>query len=249
MRVAIVTPYHKEPPEKLLRCHTSVVQQTHACDHLMVADGHPADCVDAWNIRHIVLDKEHADFGCTPRCIGAVAAITLGYDAVGFLDADNWFAPDHVETCVATLSDNASEAAFASRHLISPDGRLLHVEEVDESTQSTADTSCHFVSAKAAFSLPWWGLMPPRVMPACDRFVFGLIKARNLKTAWTGRKTVYYETNYASHFGAAGMSAPADTHDHHVLTPQQLDAAVGGRDTAARLGFAVNTSWASNRKA
>jgi hypothetical protein len=214
----------------------------------MVADGHPADCVDAWSIRHIKFDEEHADFGCTPRCIGAVAAITLGYDAVGFLDADNWYAPDHVETCVSTLSGGNAEAVFASRHFITPDGQLLHLEELNEVTHSTADTSCHFISSKAAFSLPWWGLMPPQVKAANDRFVFGLIQAWNLRSAWTGRKSVYYETNYASHFRAAGLPAPHYAHDNRLIKPQQYDAAVRAPATAERLGFSIEATWSSSKK-
>ena len=42
MRVAVVTPYWKEPIDVLERCWRSVRTQTH-CDivHYMVADGHP----------------------------------------------------------------------------------------------------------------------------------------------------------------------------------------------------------------
>jgi hypothetical protein len=42
MRVAVITPYFKEPLEQLRRCHESVANQTHGeTVHFMVADGHP----------------------------------------------------------------------------------------------------------------------------------------------------------------------------------------------------------------
>jgi len=41
MRVAVVTPYYKEPEAWLARCLTSVREQTYPVTHLVVADGHP----------------------------------------------------------------------------------------------------------------------------------------------------------------------------------------------------------------
>jgi hypothetical protein len=243
MRIATVTPYYKETPAILQRCHASVAGQTYPCDHILVADGYPADCVEAWGVRHIRLDAAHADFGCTPRCIGAISAILEGYDAVALLDADNWFAPDHIKACVAALQRSDADIVFSGRRLITPDGRLLDIEEEADISQTSADTSCYVISAKAAFTLPWWGLMNAPLKPACDRFMFQLLKARQLKMVWTQTKSVFFETNYASHFKAAGLPPPASPHDHHLPSPQQYVAAVQSPLTAQRLGFPIRTSW------
>ena len=96
MRVAVVTPYYKEPRGWIERCIASVAAQTHACDHFLVADGHAQDWIDGAGVRHLRLDRGHGDYGNTPRALGALLAVSEGYDAIAFLDADNWYAPEHV---------------------------------------------------------------------------------------------------------------------------------------------------------
>ncbi|MCU0940002.1 MAG: tetratricopeptide repeat protein, partial [Burkholderiaceae bacterium] len=100
-RVAVVTPYYKERRAWLERCIASVKAQDYPVTHYMVADGFAQDWIDHSGVRHLKLDQGHADFGNTPRAIGAQLAVSEGFDAVCFLDADNWFAPDHVSRCLA----------------------------------------------------------------------------------------------------------------------------------------------------
>ena len=55
MRIAVVTPYYKEPTDILRRCHDSVMAQTCPVTHIMVSDGHPNPEVDQWNAIHVRL--------------------------------------------------------------------------------------------------------------------------------------------------------------------------------------------------
>lgn len=92
LRVAVVTPYFKESPATLQRCLTSVRAQTYPqVVHYMVADGFPQNALlTQWpGVRHIQLPNGHANFGCTPRGVGAQCALADGFDVVCFLDADN----------------------------------------------------------------------------------------------------------------------------------------------------------------
>ena len=88
MRIAIITPYYKEPTEVLRRCHDSVKAQTYPATHFMLADGHPNPEVDNWDVVHIKLPA-HGDSCDTPRAIGALSASAQGFDAISLLDADN----------------------------------------------------------------------------------------------------------------------------------------------------------------
>src|SRR5437868_3981074 len=63
LKVAVVTPYYKEPIEVLRRCLDSVAAQRAACTHFLVADGHPNPEVAQWGVEHVVLPKSHADNG------------------------------------------------------------------------------------------------------------------------------------------------------------------------------------------
>jgi hypothetical protein len=76
------------------------MRQSHACLHVIVADGFPREEVVRWPADHVILPREHSDIGSTPRLIGCYHAIGLGYDAVAFLDADNWYRDDHVAALV-----------------------------------------------------------------------------------------------------------------------------------------------------
>ena len=53
MRVAVITPYYKEPEAWLARCLTSVREQSYPVTHFVVADGHPQAWVDEAGVRHL----------------------------------------------------------------------------------------------------------------------------------------------------------------------------------------------------
>jgi hypothetical protein len=61
-----------------------------------VSDGFPQDWLDSANVRHIRLGRPHNDAGNTPRGLGALLAVSEGYDGIGLLDADNWYDEDHI---------------------------------------------------------------------------------------------------------------------------------------------------------
>ena len=83
MRVAVITPYFREPDAILRQCHASVRGQTHPCTHFLIADGHPNPLFsnDGATV-HIALPKPNADNGNTPRAIGGILADQYGFDAV-----------------------------------------------------------------------------------------------------------------------------------------------------------------------
>ena len=97
-RVAVITPYYREPVEFLAQCHQSVLAQGVGADHIMVADGHPLDCIDGWKVAHVKLPASHGDNGNTPRGIGSLLASSEGYDFIAYLDADNWYHDGHLRS-------------------------------------------------------------------------------------------------------------------------------------------------------
>lgn len=65
MRVAVITPYFKESRAWIERCIQSVRKQSFACEHFLVADGHAQDWIEGEEVRHLRLDRSHADYGAT----------------------------------------------------------------------------------------------------------------------------------------------------------------------------------------
>jgi glycosyltransferase involved in cell wall biosynthesis len=209
MRVAVVTPYYKEPAEWLGRCIRSVREQTREATHFVVADGHPQDWVDDAGVRHLKLDRAHGDYGNTPRALGAMLAVSEGYDAIAFLDGDNWYAPEHVQRCVEA-AERHPEADYvtAMRHWARADGSVMTLRMEEDLDGSHVDTNCYFLLRGAFHTIPRWGLMPRPMAMWCDRFYLGSLRGEGLVEVPTDSKTVYYLCTWAHVYRSIGEQPP-----------------------------------------
>lgn len=142
MRVAVITPYYKEPLEQLIRCHQSVLIQKANVTHFLVSDGYPNAVLDQWDCEHIRL-SHHNDYGDTPRGIGAASASAQGFDAICFLDADNWYEPHHLETMISTFKRYRVPVVTTSRALYTNDGQYLGQCKESDGIHFV-DTNCYF---------------------------------------------------------------------------------------------------------
>lgn len=234
MKVAVITPYFRESIDVLRRCHDSVLRQTHPCTHIFVSDGHPQPTVGDWQVQHLRLPLAHGDYGNTPRGIGGVSALNQGFDAVAYLDADNWYAEDHVESLVQLCRDTKYLVGFSSRHLVLPSGELCPFQSTEDIQHQHVDTSCFFITKEAGFLVPMWAMMDPHISSVCDRMMFQIVLTRGVSHGWTGRQTLYYETRFPGHFAAMGKPPPADP---HVIDWKQIERDFSQERNAARLGF------------
>jgi glycosyltransferase involved in cell wall biosynthesis len=214
MKVAIITPYHGENEQTLLRCLQSVQQQTHAAAHIVVADGAPEhsrqfveELLRAGD-QQIVIPIANADYGDTPRLIGSTVAYNQGFDAVCWLDADCWLEAEHVAEMTDIANLTVSSVVTATRNLRRPDGSLLAV--CSESDGDTfCDTNCYLVMRDAMPSLvPFWGFKPRRDAVVGDRRVWGAAKA--FQHSHNPIPTVNYETKIASHYLERNEEPPED---------------------------------------
>lgn len=202
-KVAVVTPYFRIDPEKLKRCCDSVARQTFKCDHILVADGEPQAMPQGVNVIHMVLPANVGNSGATPRGFGAQYAFVQGYDAVAFLDADNWYDPDHIEKAVHVLEDDAQDVVFARRHVIFPDGEILQVDDPQDKDGGHVDTNCYVFSKRVAYLMSVWAMYPKEFGVGEDRLMRKIIADKKLKTKLIDKKTVWYETNWGIHFSLA----------------------------------------------
>lgn len=241
MKVAVVTPYYKESRGVLERCIRSVAAQSYPCTHYLVADGFPQDLLTDWpNIRHVSLPDSHRDCGNTPRAIGAICALNSGFEAMAFLDADNWYAEDHIASLVDACRRSGAHVALSDRRIVFHDGQLLDKTDPEDAQRSHADTSTFFITDKAAFLLPYWAMMDQSQAALCDRIMFALLTKFSVPHVWTGKATMYYETNYTAHFVMAGRPVPARVHDidiADILKRQSVDRSIARTrmDLTARL--------------
>ena len=142
IKPAVVTPYFDEDKSTLDRFIKSVADQSYAAAHFLIADGKPQLDLAEFDLEHLILPAPHRDYGNTPRCIGALSAINRGFDAIFFLDADNWYEPSHVEEAIRIKLDKVETDVVASlRKIILPDNIEVS-PDADEIARSHVDTSC-----------------------------------------------------------------------------------------------------------
>jgi len=206
-RFAIITPYYKEDRGVLERCIQSVENQSVPADHFLVSDGFPQDWLEDAHVRHLRLGRAHSDAGNTPRGLGALLAVSEGYDGIGLLDADNWYDKNHVEECcnaAYSTAETPTDLVFAKRRIFLPDGQLVNVpEEIDH-----VDTSCFWFLPGSFHLLHYWTIMPQCLGPACDRVFYRMIRAQSLTIRNAEEITLNFTSTYAAHYRALGITPP-----------------------------------------
>jgi hypothetical protein len=209
MRCVIVTPYYQESRDLLERCMRSVKAQTVPTDHILVADGHAQSWIDGETVTHLKLPRAHADWGNTPRGVGALLAIGQRYDAIGLLDADNWLEPDHVAECLhsaAQVPGGIAECDYviAKRTFRRLDDTVLPVSD----EPNHMDTNCFFFLPGSYSVVPRWTTMPAEMSPYCDRAFQWMIEELPLTLARTEKPTVNYRCTWESVYRIVGEEPP-----------------------------------------
>ncbi|MFO0588377.1 MAG: glycosyltransferase family A protein [Polyangiaceae bacterium] len=213
LRVAIVTPYCGEGADVLAQCLASVAAQTERCAHIVVGDGAVNEVVRDFDVQHIQLPQRHRDAGDTPRAIGAMSAVAQGFDAIGFLDGDNWLSPDHVATMCDLHSDTGAQVMIAARSLHRLDGTLLRAGGEARDGVDHVDTNCLFLTSAAFRMVPVWAMMPKRLHLAGDRLVWSTIQALGYQIARAEKATVHYRTGFRVHYEECGETPPEGAKD------------------------------------
>lgn len=209
LRVAVSTPYYRETDDVLRTCLESVRDQTHAdCRHFVVSDGHPNPLVDTFDVAHIRLPDAHGDNGDFARCIGALAAIAEGFDAVAFLDADNWYRPDHISRMVALQARTGVALCTSGRSIHSLDGTLLIAQDEQCDGVNFTDTSCYCFFQAAFDLLQLWGALAKVAGPIGDRLLWSAVQLRGISRAHDASASLAFRSQYAHHYTQLGMTPP-----------------------------------------
>lgn len=241
MKIAVVTPYHQEPIEWLRQCHESVLAQHDVqADHILVADGFARNEIDSWpTSQHVRLPCAHADNGNTPRAVGSVLARTQGYDFIAYLDADNWFHPEHLTSLLALWQQTGVPVCCAWRTFHRPDGSAMDISEEEESRMVHVDTSAYLIHRRAFEALSVWAAMPKPLAPVCDRVFFKALRHRRYAMAFSQRRTVAFRSLYEQHYQALREVPPPGAKGAEVFKAcwDFLASADGISESVEQLGF------------
>lgn len=210
MKVAVITPYYNEPVGILTRCHNSVLRQTYKdITHIMVADGNPNLWCDEQKIEHMILPVSHNDTGATPRALGALSAFSRGFDAIAFLDADNWFEPDHIQLMVDTMIEDKADAIVATRTIHALNGDPMYVDTIESTGRAFVDTNCWFLHKKTAMLMAFWITTPDNHLIS-DRIFYSAVKQAKVIVGRADKPTVAYVTKWGWHYEYAKIPIPPE---------------------------------------
>lgn len=210
-RVAVITPYYKEAKAVLEQCHRSVMAQTVPCLHVLVADGHPKAAIKHWAAHHVRLPQSHRDIGSTPRLIGCYHAIGLGVDAVAFLDADNWYGPDHIATLLEAMDREQAGFVSSSRTLCRLDGTVMGPCPLSD-PERFVDTNAMLFGRAGYPLLHHWGLMPNYGHLIGDRIMLQTVKSSGIRRTHVDSADVFYRCNKAGLYRQMGEAIPEGVH-------------------------------------
>jgi len=231
MKVAIVSPFHHEPLEQLGHCMRSVAEQevhdAHSVEHVIIADGDdPRKVGEAMKLagiptqkfpRVISLPVAHADWGDCARGIGALDAVARGFDAICFLDGDNWIEPAHVQTMIQLHKRTGADVCTASRTICRVDGSPMFFDKESDGA-AHVDANCLFFARPAFHLLPFWAFIPLSHAALGDRVFWQMVKHTPTSHAHSEARTVNYRSRYAVHYRAIGEAPPPGAKDN-TATP------------------------------
>ncbi len=197
--IAVVTPVRQDfEREALFQCFDSVSAQTMPVHHVVVFDGEVRSYPMAKKgaDRTYVVVPKCGDYGNTPRAMGTTFAwMKLYAEYVLWLDADNWWLPEHVEHLVQLQKNSGAGVVASQRWIVRPDGTDPRIA-VQEDLTWHRDTSCLcFYHTRALTSLSPVLLMQEEHRYADKQISYNV--QNDIKTS--AMRTCFYRSNYVYH--------------------------------------------------
>jgi glycosyltransferase involved in cell wall biosynthesis len=157
MRVMVITPTTGK--DTVFKAIKSVKEQTITTEHLVVFDGRAAHdvfvcaeyvCHD--NLKTITLPENVGGNGWYGHRVYAGMPLMVNADYILFLDEDNWFEPNHVETMINKIKSKDLMWAYSLRRIHDESGQYVCDDDCEslgrypavyDSALNFVDTNCY----------------------------------------------------------------------------------------------------------
>ena len=125
MRVMVITPTTGK--DTLRQAVDSVINQTIRTEHLLVADGEKATGNPAFymSAQRLVLPENVGANNWYGHRVYAAMPLLVNADYILFLDEDNWFEPNHVETMINKIKSKDLMWAYSLRRICDERGQYV----------------------------------------------------------------------------------------------------------------------------
>ncbi|NBP01546.1 MAG: glycosyltransferase family 2 protein [Proteobacteria bacterium] len=138
------------------------------------------------------------------RVYGSMPYLAKG-EWITYLDDDNWYEPNHIETCLNNVSKNKTGWTFSLRKIVDKDGNYICNDDCESlgkwpsilgDNDYFVDTSCYFMHRNLAISISsvWYRKFRQQGMVEVDRAVCQALR-HITQNSYTG--TSKYTVNYA----------------------------------------------------
>ena len=210
LTVAVITSTRGR--ETIKKANESIRNQTYGATHYVFAHGR--DCWDAVernmqeiaNVQVVNLPRANGGGGYGMAPVFAMAPFAVEEDIMFYLDDDNWYEPDHIESLVEMIEKHNLGWAYGLRNIVDNEGNFICEDNCESlgcipnsHQQFLVDNSCYAVRTDVArrHSHAWY------VPIISDRsFQRELMRAKH-RTGTTGKHSVNYRL---SADGTGGMT-------------------------------------------
>ena len=117
----------------------------------------------------------------------------------------------HVDLLVRKQHETLAAAVCSWRNIYLQNGVKLPVIDEEDRLRRHVDTSCLMITRSTEYIAHLWGQMPQAWGPVCDRVVFSALADEPI--AWSENRTLNFKSNYAHHYIKAGQPVPSSVHD------------------------------------
>jgi glycosyltransferase involved in cell wall biosynthesis len=171
----------------------------------------------------VYLPNNNGGGGLAMAPVFALAPYVVNEDVVFYLDDDNWYEPDHIESLVSLIEEHNLSWAYSLRKIVDDEGNFICEDNCESlgvirnsSQQYLVDNSCYAVRTDVArrHSHAWY------IPVVSDRnFQAALMQAKH-RTGTTGKHSVNYRI---SKDGSGGMTAEKFINNNEYMKHNRPD--------------------------
>jgi len=229
LSVAVVTSTRGRPT--ITKAIQSVKDQTRKATHYVFIHG--AEYSDK-TIPHLAddtvavhLPRANGGGGYSMAPVFALAPFAITEDVICYLDDDNWYEPDHIESLVEMIEKHDLGWAYSYRKIVDNEGNFICEDnceslgmQLNSANHYLVDNSCYVVRTDVArrHSHAWY------IPVVSDRsFQFELMRVK-LSVGTTGKHSVNYRL---SKDGSGGMTAEKFINNNEWMKKHRPDFICG----------------------
>ncbi len=225
-KIAVITPYNNENFKLIEKANTSIFDQlgdNFICEHIIIVDGiDKKNNLSYLKCHKIELKVNHDDNGNTPRSIGTNYAIDGEFDYIMYLDADNWFHKNHVNSLLNLIKNETSIACSYRSFYTMDEKKMSYLEDDDCLSKKFVDTSCYLIPKSFFQLINIWHLIPKETSQWCDRIFFFNILKNKCPIKFSEMHTVAFRTLYDVHYLHSKLDPPKDVKKNEEINKKAV---------------------------